>query len=252
MQFGDLWVPDGGGKKFPLVVFFHGGWWLGEYDLGYAGFLCAALKRADVAVWSVEYRRVGDEGGGWPGTFQDAAAGCDFAAQLATTYPLDMERMVLAGHSAGGHLAFWCAGRQHVPESSPIYSVPKVHARGAVSLAGAVDLELVCELAGHFTFAHDRARVAGLMGGVPPAFPERYAAGDPGNLLPLNIPQWLVQGTDDHQIPPKLPERWAQKARRIGDTVTVAKVEGANHFAVVDPESKAWPTVMSAFRAAIG
>ena len=108
-QFGDLWLPAGGAKR-PLVVFLHGGWWRAQYDLAYGGHLCAALRAEGLAVWSVEYRRVGDAGGGWPGTFQDVAAGFDFVANLAEQFPIERTRVVAAGHSAGGHLAFWLAG----------------------------------------------------------------------------------------------------------------------------------------------
>jgi acetyl esterase/lipase len=246
-HFGDLWLPKQVGKAAPLVVFFHGGWWQAEYDLGYAGFLCDALRHEGIAVWSVEYRRVGNAGGGWPRTFQDAAAGFDFVKTLAEKYPLDMGRVVVAGHSAGGHLAFWIAGRHHVPGDSPVFSPMQVAVHAAVSLAGAVDLRLTCDLAGYFTFAHDKSMVASLMGGLPSEVPERYRAGNPGDLLPLNVPQTLLQGTEDGQIPPQLPERWAGNARRQGDVVEVSMLKGADHFDVVDPDSRAWPAVRAAF-----
>lgn len=251
LQFGDLWLPQvAAGKKVPLVVFFHGGWWRAEYDLGYAGFLCAALKREGIATWSVEYRRVGNEGGGWPGTFQDATAGFESIATLAKAYPLDLSRVVVAGHSAGGHLAFWIAGRHHVPESSPVARSIGSVVKAAVSLAGAVDLRLVRDLAGYFTFAHDKNEVERLMGGSPAQVPERYRAGNPGDLLPLGVPQFLLQGTQDGQIPPELPKRWAENAGRQGEVVSVTMLPGADHFDVVDPESKAWPAVREAFRKA--
>ena len=121
-QFGDLWLPPVTGKSLlPLVVFFHGGWWKSEYDLGYASHLCADLKQNGIATWSIEYRRVGRTGGCYPATFQDAAAGFDFAATLAKSYPLDLSRVITMGHSAGGHLAFWVAGRHHIDLGSEIY-----------------------------------------------------------------------------------------------------------------------------------
>jgi acetyl esterase/lipase len=251
LHFGDLWLPASlkPGARAPLVVFFHGGWWQAEYDLGYASFLCDALRREGMAVWSVEYRRVGDAGGGWPGTFQDAAAGFDFARTLAAQYPVDMERVVVAGHSAGGHLALWIAGRHHIPEGSPVFEPrPTIAVHSAVSLAGAVDLRLTCDLAGYFTFAHDKGMVVSLMGGLPEQVPDRYRAGNPGDLLPFNVAQMLVQGSDDDQIPAALPQRWADNARRAGDTAMVQMVRGADHFDVVDPSSKAWPAVLAAFR----
>jgi len=247
-QFGDLRLPIVAAKtRAPIVVFLHGGWWKSEYDLEYAGHLCAALKAAGVATWSVEYRRVGASGGGWPGTFHDVAEGFDYVATLAKSYPIDLKRVFVMGHSAGGHLAFWLAGRHHIPESSPIHDPqPKVPLRGLISLAGAVDLRLTCDLSGYLTFAHDKREVYSLMGGPPAEFEGRYLAGNPGDLLPFGIPQVLIQGSDDDQIPPELPARWADLARRQGDEVAVTILPGADHFDVVDPQSKAWPAVQDA------
>jgi acetyl esterase/lipase len=252
-QFGDLWLPAVRGRSLlPLVVFFHGGWWRSEYDLGYAGHLCADLKQHGIATWSVEYRRVGSTGGGYPRTFQDAAAGFDYAATLAKSYPIDLARVVAMGHSAGGHLAFWIAGRHHIDAHSDLYQPrPQVPLRAAIALAGAVDLRLTIDLSGYFSFAHDKQAVFALMGGRSSAVPERYEAGNPGDLLPFNIPQILIQGTDDDQIPAELPSRWAYLARRRGDPVTVTRIPGADHFNVVDPESAAWPLVRDAVRKAL-
>ncbi|GAC1361082.1 MAG: alpha/beta hydrolase [Acidobacteriaceae bacterium] len=250
-QFGDLWLPSHPGPA-PLLVFLHGGWWKSEYDLAYGGHLCSAIRAAGVAVWSIEYRRVGETGGGWPGTFQDVAAGYDFLPTLAQTYPLDLKRVVAAGHSAGGHLAFWLAGRHHVPAGSPVgntetrNSPPLLPLKGVVALAGAVDLQLTIDLAGSATFAHDKLEVYRLMGGSPSEQPERYLAGDPGHLLPFNVPQHLLQGVEDDQIPPPLPKLWAAKARRMGDHVTLTLLPGADHSDVADPQSAAWPIVQSA------
>ncbi len=247
-QFGDLRLPLNAAKtSMPLVVFLHGGWWQSAYDLEYAGHLCAALKAAGVASWSIEYRRVGSTGGGWPVTFQDVATGFDYVATLAESYPIDLSRVIAMGHSAGGHLAFWLAGRQHIPETSPIYQPqPKVPLHGLIALAGAVDLRLTCDLSGYFTFAHDKREVYSLMGGTPAEFEDRYRAGNPGDLLPFGMPQVLIQGFDDEQIPPQLPGRWADLARRQGDGVTITILPGADHFDVVDPRSEAWPVVWTA------
>jgi len=255
-QFGDLWIPEAPGvpeaparSLLPLVVFFHGGWWQSEFDLGYASHLCAALKQEGIASWSVEYRRVGSTGGGWPATFQDAAAGFDFVKTLAAKYPLDLSRVIAMGHSAGGHLAFWLAGRHHIDPQSPLFVPrPQVPLLGAIALAGAVDLRLTIDLSGYFTFAHDKQEVFALMGGRPQELPDRYKAGNPGDLLPFNVPQILIQGKNDGQIPPELPSRWAAMSRRMGDRATVSMVPAADHFDVVDPESHAWKTVRDAVR----
>ncbi|WP_158944081.1 alpha/beta hydrolase [Granulicella sp. S190] len=249
-QFGDLWIPQTKNKSlFPLIVFFHGGWWKSKYDLAYAGHLCAALKSIGIASWSVEYRRVGETGGGWPTTFEDAAAGLEFVRTLAKTYPFDLERVITMGHSAGGHLAFWVAGRHHIEPHHELAILPShVSLLGTIALAGAVDLRLTIDLSGYFTFAHDRHEVYALMGGPPDLLPERYKAGNPGDLLPFNMPQFLIQGTKDDQIPLGLPSRWAILARGAGDEVKVEMIPSADHFDVVDPESEAWRTVSETVR----
>lgn len=247
VQFGDLWIPETHDKKLlPLVVFFHGGWWKSEYDLGYAGYLCAALKKEGIACWSVEYRRVGDTGGGWPTTFQDVAAGYDFITELAKKYPLDLQRVVTMGHSAGGHLAFWVAGRHHLEAGSELSSAAGKVAMGpaaAIALAGAVDLRLTIELSGDGIFAHDRREVVQLMGGTPEQYPHRYRNGNPGELLPMQARQVLIQGTEDNQIPPALPARWAAAAKASGSQAEVRILPGADHFDVVDPHSAVWPEI---------
>jgi acetyl esterase/lipase len=253
LQFGDLFLPAvKTGGRVPVAMFVHGGWWKNAYGLEYGGHLCDALKREGIAAWSIEYRRVGDDGGGWPGTFQDVAAGFDYLKTLAKTYPLDLGRVMVAGHSAGGQLAFWLAGRHNIPEDSVLHNPqPALAMHGVVSLAGAVDLRLTIDLAGWFTFAHDKQEVVTFMGGTPSEVPERYRSGDPGELLPITVPQWLLQGTEDDQIPPQLPGRWADKVRKMGEQVEVKMIPGADHFDVVDPESKAWPTVMAALKSAV-
>ena len=218
-------VPPGG---WPVVVLLHGGWWRSVFGLSYCGFACAALRAAGVAVWSVEYRRVGNPGGGWPGTFEDVAAAMAFLPRIAAERRLNLGRVVAAGHSAGGHLAFWLAGMRHVPAGTAIRArASGVRLRGVVALAGCVGLGLTIDLAGEGLFAHDSREVERFMGGSPTEVPERYRAGDPASLLPLGVPQMLIQGSADAQIPPELPGRWAQLAGRAGDRVSVAIVPGA-------------------------
>ncbi len=247
-RFGDLRLPKlVAGQRAPVLVFLQGGWWKAEYGLEYGCHLCAAMKADGFESWSLEYRRVGNAGGGWPGTFEDVAAGYDFLTTLAKSYPLDLSRVVVAGHSAGGHLAYWLAGRHHLPETGPLSKwrvAPSM--RGVVALAGAVDLRLTIDLAGWFTFAHDKQMVLDLMGATPADAPDRYRAANPGELLPLNIPQILVQGSDDDQIPSQLPVRWVDRAHRMGETASLTMIPGADHFDIVDPESKAWPPVREA------
>ena len=157
--------------------------------------------------------------------------------------------MVTMGHSAGGHLAFWVAGRHHIDPGSEIYQPrPQVPLHGAISLAGAVDLRLTIDLSGYFTFAHDKHEVYALMGGSPADLPDRYKAGNPGDLLPFHVPQLLLQGTADDQIPAELPPRWADMSRRLGDSATITMIPSADHFDLLDQDRRAWGTVRDSIR----
>lgn len=254
VQFGDLWLPVVAAHAAPVVVFLHGGWWKAKYGLEYAGHLCAALKREGFAVWSLEYRRVGQAGGGWPGTFEDVADGFDYLSVLQRTYALDLKRIVVMGHSAGGHLAYWLAGREHLPFTGELLRPSRgmLPLRGAIGLAGAVDLRMVYDLAGDGEFAHDRTEIVNFMGAAPMELPARYRAGNPGELLPLNVTQVLIQGSDDDQIPPEVPRLWAERGRKMGEKVQVEIVRGAGHLDVADPETKCWPVVLGAVRQLLG
>jgi acetyl esterase/lipase len=135
LQFGELRLPEGEGP-FPVVIVIHGGCWLSAYDLGYMSALADALTVAGVATWSIEYRRVGDEGGGWPGTFQDVADAADHLFEIASEYDLDLDRVAAVGHSAGGHLALWLAGRKWLDGEDPLRGEGPLALNGVVALAG--------------------------------------------------------------------------------------------------------------------
>lgn len=139
-QFGRLRLPAGPGPH-PVVLFIHGGCWLSQYDLAHAAAAEQALADAGYAVWSLEYRRVGNPGGGWPGTFQDIARGADHLRALARAHPLDLSRVIAAGHSAGGYFALWLAARGKLPPASPLFAANPLPVRGVLALAPAPDLE---------------------------------------------------------------------------------------------------------------
>ena len=117
-RFGELWRPAGDGP-WPVVVLLHGGFWRAQRTLELMRPLAADLAGRGFAAWNLEYRRVGQPGGGWPGTCEDVAAGLDHLARLAGREPLDLDRLVVAGHSAGGHLALWSAARAGLPAGAP-------------------------------------------------------------------------------------------------------------------------------------
>lgn len=195
LQFGELRLPEGKGE-FPVVVVVHGGCWLNEYNLEYMSHLSEELTKAGYATWNIEFRRVGDVGGGWPGTFQDVALATDYVRELAKSYPIDAKRVAVIGHSAGGHLALWLAARHHLPKSSSLYAKKPLKLKGVISLAGIADLETYSQQEGSCN-----AAVPQLMGGSPTDFPERYAQASPQQMLPLQVPSRLVQGKRDPIVP---------------------------------------------------
>ncbi|PYQ43301.1 MAG: alpha/beta hydrolase [Acidobacteria bacterium] len=240
-QLGELWVPRGPGPH-PVAVVIHGGCWSAEYGEGHIRPVCAALAHAGVAAWCLEYRRVGDEGGGWPGTFADVGRGADHLREIAPSHLVDLTRVVAVGHSAGGHLALWLAGRARLPATDPLRGKEPLPLRGVVGLAPIPDLaraaaDHVCGDA-----------VPSLLGGLPEAQSARYAAASPIGLLPLGIPQEIVHGREDRIVPVGLSERYVAAAREKGDAARLVVVEGAGHFDLIAPTSNAWLRVEEAVR----
>lgn len=241
-QIAELRLPEGAGPH-PVVIVIHGGCWETPWGLDHVRGLCAALAAEGLATWSLEYRRLGDEGGGWPGTFEDVARGADHLREVATRHPLDLERVVALGHSAGGHLALWLGGRHRLPEDSPLRGESPLRLRGVVSLAGIPDLR---EGAARSVCGDAIPR---LLGGSPGEFESRVRVGSPMALLPLGLPQRLVCGRLDTVVPLELASLYESAARRAGDQVEMDVLSGAGHFELVNPQSAAWPAVRGAVMA---
>lgn len=240
LQFGELRLPEGKGD-FPVVVVVHGGCWLNAYNLEYMSHLSEELTKAGYATWNIEFRRVGDAGGAWPGTFQDVALATDYVRELAKQYPLNAKKVAVVGHSAGGNLALWLAARHQLPKSSPLYTKKPLKLKGVVSLAGITDLAAYSQQEGSCN-----AAVPQLMGGLPAEFPERYAQASPIQMLPLQVPSRLVQGSLDPIVPVAQAEGFAQKAKATGDDAQIVLLPNAGHFDIVAPFSLAWPRVLQA------
>lgn len=238
-QFGELRLPLGKGP-YPVVVVIHGGCWFSEYDLTHLESLNARLTSLGVATWSLEYRRIGNPGGGWPGTFIDVASGTDHLRKLARSYPLDLKRVIAIGHSAGGQLALWLAARGRLPNDSPLYTKNPLRLTGVVSLAGITDLRRYRPNCGD--------AVTKLLGGSPEAVPDRYQQTSPRDMLPLRVEQRLIQGTLDKIVPAAFSKDYDVAARRSGDSVQLAILPNAGHFDVIAPQSSAWPSIESAVR----
>jgi acetyl esterase/lipase len=240
-QRAELHLPRGAGPH-PLMVVIHGGSWRTRYGKVVMRGLVADLVRRGWAAWNIEYRRLGN-GGGWPATFADVAAAIDHLVTLDA--PVDLARCSVLGHSAGGHLALWAASRGRVPAGAPghVDGAPPVALRQAIVQAG------VCDLAGAYVRWRGGA-ARELMGGGPEEVPERYAAGDPIELVPADVPVLLVHGIVDEVASIELSRSYAESAAAAGGEVELVEIAGAagRHRAHIDPRSEAWAAVSSRLR----
>ncbi|MGQ3054116.1 MAG: alpha/beta hydrolase family protein [Roseateles sp.] len=226
-QFGELWLPKGPGPH-PVALMIHGGCWQASLPgPELLAFQADALRAAGVAVWSISYRRVGHPGGGYPGTFDDVARGADRLLTLARRYPLDLKRLVATGHSAGGHLALWAAARPRIAASSPLKAAAPLPVPAVVAVAGIPDLAFASrnKLCG--------TSVDQLLGSAPTT--ALLSDTSPLALLPLRVPQALMQGTQDRIVPPAASDGYRTQAAELGDTVEVVNLDGAGHFELIAP-----------------
>jgi acetyl esterase/lipase len=232
-QVADLWLPPAADDPPPVVVLVHGGYWRSTFTRHLMVPLARDCVRRGWAAYNIEYRRVGPGGGGggWPATFDDVARAVDHLGEVPG---VDPGRVVLCGHSAGGHLALWAAGRHRLAqgcEGSGTAGRPASGLRGVVSLAGVVDLASAARGDG-------AAAVARLLGPDPAG--ARLAAASPLELLPLGVPQVLVHGRDDRTVPVGMTEHYARRAAAAGDEVALVVVDGTGHRDVIRPRSAAW------------
>ncbi len=225
-QCGDLYLPKVS-MPAPVVCLLHGGFWRMPYGREEMNDIARDLVGRGYAVWNLEYRRVGADGGGWPGTFDDAIDGIDHLADLsAQGLPLDLSRVIVAGHSAGGHLALWSAHglRQAARRVQPM---------AVAGLAAVVDLDHAHAL------GSGRHAVAELLGGSPEQQPARYAAASPQALVPLRVRQLLLHGALDEALPVDMARRYAQTATVAGDDMTYRELPQSGHMEFLDPGSAA-------------
>ncbi len=233
VQFGDLRLPTGVTPPdgYPVIVFIHGGAWQSEWSKSYTEAFVEALTLQGFATWDLEFRRLGNRGGGYPGTFEDVADGADHLRVLARSHPLDLDCIVAVGHSSGGHLALWLAGRKHLPESSPLYRAEPLALGAVISIAGINDLDLAYTLGGR-TDVLALIDADSLTSGAA-----RLEETSPARLLPLGVPQSTMIGDRDSPWRLDMTERYAVKSTAAGDLTKVIIVPGANHMDVMDARS---------------
>jgi acetyl esterase/lipase len=226
-QFGELFVPSGDPRG--TIVLVHGGSWQTDTDLSIVRPMARDLHREGYVVWNVEYRRVGEAGGGWPGTFEDIGAAIDHVADLAEDHAADPDRTIVVGHSAGGTLALWAAGREG-----------SVTPTGYLSLAGVADLEHCADLPELGSACNQ------LLGGTPAEVGRRYQEASPMRRLPTGRRQALVHGEDDIVVPVSESVDYAAAAEAAGDSANLTRVANAGHFQLIDVKHPAYGDVLTA------
>jgi acetyl esterase/lipase len=236
-QFIEVRLPRAATAAAPAahagLINIHGGYWRAQYDLKHAGHLSEALRAAGVVTFNVEYRRVGNAGGGWPGTFDDIRAAYRFVQQHAARFRVDAARLVVMGHSVGGQLALCLAAHEE-------------SVRGAISLAGVLDLKKAHAL--HLS----NDAVVEFLGGKPDAVPEHYREADPMELTIAQARQWILVGKDDDVVPPEFSRDYVQY-KTSGDRrekAVLVETSRAGHYELIDPGSEAFERVRGAVMAA--
>ncbi|MCJ0903287.1 alpha/beta hydrolase [Rhodococcus sp. ARC_M6] len=225
-QFGHLYVPDSADGPVPVVMQIHGGYWSGQYGLSLGTAFAVELARSGVAVWNIEYRRLG-AGGGWPEMSADVKAAYDAIPGMvadASSVDFDLKQIRLVGHSAGGHLAVWLAGENDV------FTRP---AR-VVAQAAALDLASAAERGRRISYIED-------LFGVPfESDPDLYRSASPQHRLPIGVPVICVTGEEDLQVSAKVSARYVAAADALGDPVALHVVEGEGHDAFLSPSTESW------------
>lgn len=238
-QYAELWLPETRLHQV-IAVIIHGGFWRQAYGAELGRPLAADLAARGIVSWNLEYRRTAGGQGGYPETFDDVAAGLDaLDAALAAAGIPDGPRIGI-GHSAGGHLALWAAGRNLLPPGAPGACPPEGRTlQGVVSQAGVLDLQLAHEL----HLSHGAA--AELMGATPEASPESWKNADPAARALPAVPLVMLHGSNDADVPVALARSFAARARAAGAPVSYRELSG-DHYGLITPGDPDWEASVAA------
>ncbi len=247
LQVVDLWLPTGDPpSRWPTVLMVHGGCWQSSVaDRRLMDWVAADLRADGIAVWNIDYRGVDRDGGGYPGTFLDAAAAADLLRDHAGAYALDLSRIVAVGHSAGGHLALWLAARHRLGRDSPLATGDPLPIAQIVSLGGMPDLAAVEASPDN---GCGTEVVAQLVGGDRV---DRFADTSVVELLPIGVPIELIDGAQDAIVPTAMAPAFAATARTAGDRVGTQRITDTGHVELIAPGTPAWATAKAAIRRAL-
>jgi acetyl esterase/lipase len=239
-QVAELFLPKTKGSH-PVVVLLHGGCFLKQYEgFPQTSALAADLAGRGYAVWNVEYRKLGETGAGYPGTFQDVATAIDRLRVEAPKYDLDLKRVVAIGHSAGGHLALWAASRRKLPAASPLHAADPLKIGAVISLAGIGDLKGQGKV---FALPCGDDTIDRLVDTAHRKNP--FADTSPAELLPTGAKVVMVHGVFDAVMPPYTGRDYVQTVRKAGDAAEAVTIPGAAHFDLVIPTTPAWKQIVA-------
>ena len=240
-QFGELWMPDAPGPH-TVIILIHGGCWLEDLPgVELMAYMAEDLRRAGFAVWNLEYRRLGHPGGGYPGTFLDIAQGTDYLRRIAADEKLDLSRVIVIGHSAGGHLGLWAAARPRIRPASPLHNDYPLPVKAVITLAGMDDLSAYRDRGPSACGEPDT--VDQLVDAQGRKGQDVYADTSPAVLLPLGVEQVIVSGSLDPIVPARFGNDYGTAAKKAGDKVQIEEIPNAGHFELIDPQSEAWTRI---------
>ncbi|WP_226929623.1 alpha/beta hydrolase [Janthinobacterium aquaticum] len=247
-QFAQLFRPEGKGP-FPVVVLVHGGCWTVQFGgIRQMRNVAGALVEQGIAVWNVEYRRVDEPGGGYPGTYEDMHSALDSLQSHAAQYQLDTRRIVAIGHSAGGQLVQWIAGRSKIAPSSPLFRAQMLPVANIISLGGLADLRHEKALI-QSSCERNMTELAGLPSDERP---DIYSDTNAAELVPNGTRTVLITGELDTISPPRVAHDYAAKATKAGDHAQVLILPGASHYDEIAASSPAWKMVLPVIKEMLG
>jgi acetyl esterase/lipase len=246
-QYVEFFRPVGDGP-FPVAIVIHGGCFTKRFGgIEQLRAMAGALSAQGIAVWSIEYRRLDEPGGGYPGTFLDVSSAVDALAAQAAVQRLDLNRVVAIGHSVGGYLALWIAARGRVPDVSPLRGSHPVQVRSVVSLGGIGDLRPQT-VQGRTACGYPLASLTGNSGATRP---DVFADTTPAELLPNGSRTILINGQFDGYSPPAEAAEYAQRVKRSGDSIDALVLPGASHYDEVAVNSPSWKLVLPQIQRAL-
>lgn len=221
----DQWLDySEGDTNRPTVVLIHGGFWRDRFDASLMLPLAEHLSEQGWSVANLEYRRSNPNGGSrWPAMGDDVLSALKHVVALKERSDAS-SKLILVGHSAGGHLALLAASN---PELAS-------HIAGVVALAPVTDLTSTHQL------GLGEGAVLELM---PDGFSAEHLAAISPSEAPPEVAQLVVHGDNDDRVPFDQSVAYEQAASAHDIEVTLLPIAGGDHFHVIDPAHSVWAAI---------